>query len=73
MKNDNQEKYLKYLKKYYNNDSNEFDNVINKFRKNSYNTSGTLELYILSIIVDIRIVVYNNYNNVIELYLIGYL
>ena len=49
----------------------EFENTINKFRKNFYNTSGKLELYILSIIIDLRIVVYNNYNNVIELYLNG--
>ena len=71
IKNDNKEKYLKYLKKYFNDDVNEFENVINKFRKNSYNTSGNLELYILSFIIDTRIVVYNNYNNVIELYLNG--
>jgi hypothetical protein len=69
--NDNKEKYLKYLKKYFNNDVNEFENTINKFRKNSYNNSGNLELYILSFIIDTRIVVYNNYNNVIELYLNG--
>jgi hypothetical protein len=71
IKNDNKEKYLKYLKKYFNNDPNEFENVVNKFRKNYYNTSGNLELYILSFIIDTRIVVYNNYNNVIELYLNG--
>ena len=45
--------------------------MVNKFRKNYYNTSGNLELYILSFIIDTRIVVYNNYNNVIELYLNG--
>jgi len=71
MKNENQDKYLKYLKKYYNNNPDEFNNIVNKFRKNTFNTTGTLELYILSLIIDIRIVVYNNYNNVIELYLNG--
>jgi hypothetical protein len=71
IKNENQDKYLKYLKKYYNNDSTQFENYINKFRKNSFNINSNLELYILSFIIDTRIVVYNNFNNVIELYLNG--
>jgi phage baseplate assembly protein W len=52
-------------------DENEFEIAINRFRKNSYNSENNLELYILSFIIDIRIVVYNNYNIIIGLYLNG--
>jgi len=71
IKNENHDNYIKYLKKYYNNDENEFRIAINRFRKNSYNSENNLELYILSFIIDTRIVVYNNYNIVIGLYLNG--
>jgi hypothetical protein len=71
IKNENQEKYIKYLKKYFNNNEVEFNNTLNKYRKQSYNTTGKLELYILSFIIDTRIVVYNNFNVVIGLYLNG--
>ena len=57
--------------KYFKNNIGYFNEVISKFRKNSYNTDGKLELYILSFILDNRIVIYNNYNNVIGLYLQG--
>jgi hypothetical protein len=66
IKNDN-----KYIKKYFKNNNNFFDSTINKFRKSSYNTDGTLELYILSFIIDYRIVVYNNYNKIQYIYLQG--
>lgn len=65
------EKFNKYLIKYYNNDETKFNDSINRFRKNSYNTNGKLELYILSLIIPIRIVVLNNYSTVTGLYLQG--
>ncbi len=71
IKNENQEKYFKYIKKYFNNNEADFTDALNKYRKQSYNTDGKLELYILSFIVDTRIVVYNNFNVVIGLYLNG--
>ena len=61
----------KYIKQYFKNNNNFFDSTINKFRKSSYNTDGILELYILSFIIDYRIVVYNNYNNIQYIYLQG--
>ena len=70
-KNDNNDKYSKYLEKYYDNDKNFFDSSLNKFRKHSYNTDCKLELLVLSLIIDYRIVVYNNFNNVIYLFLQG--
>jgi hypothetical protein len=70
-KNENNEKYKKYLQKYFNNNNNFFNSALNKFRKQSYNTDCKLELLVLSLITEYRIVVYNNYNNVILLYLQG--
>jgi hypothetical protein len=67
----NNNKYEKYLSKYFKSNTNFFDSTINKFRKQSYNTDGKLELYILSFLLDYRIVVYNNYNNVQYLFLQG--
>ena len=66
---DNNKKYDKYISKYFNNNKNFFDSALNKFRKQSYNTDCKLELFILSLITDYRIVVYNNYYNVIYLFL----
>ncbi len=71
IKNENNEKYLKYIKKYFNNNEFEFNDALNKYRKQTYNTDGKLELYILSFVIDTRIVVYNNFNVVIGLYLNG--
>ena len=67
----NHNKYEKYLEKYFKNKTNFFDSTLNKFRKQSYNTDGKLELYILSFLLDYRIVVYNNYNNILYLFLQG--
>jgi hypothetical protein len=55
------------------NQKSEKINSINfdKFRKQSYNTDCKLELLILSLLTDYRIVVYNNYYTVIYLYLQG--
>jgi len=68
---ENNEKYNKYISKYFDNDKNFFDSALNKFRKQPYNTDCKLELLILSFITDYRIVVYNNYYNVIYLFLQG--
>jgi len=65
------EKFNKYIIKYYNNDETKFNDSINRFRKNAYNTNSKLELYILSLIIPVRIVVLNNYSNIIGLYLQG--
>jgi hypothetical protein len=67
----NNKKYEKYLEKYFNNNTNFFDSTLNKFKKQSYNTDGKIELYILSFLLDYRIVVYNNYNNILYLFLQG--
>jgi hypothetical protein len=45
--------------------------ILNQIIKYSHNTNGEIELTILSKIFNIRIVVYNNFNNVIALYLQG--
>jgi len=70
-KNDNLSKYHKYLEKYFGNDKSFFDSSLNKFRKQSYNTNCKLELLILSLLTDYRIVVYDNYYKVIYLFLQG--
>ena len=64
----------KYLTKYFKTpqaDDNFFDSTLNKFRKSSYNTDGKMELFILSHLIPIPIVVYDNFNNVKYLYLQG--
>ena len=45
--------------------------ALSKLRKLSYNTDCKLELYVLSLLTDYRIVIYNNYFSVINLYLNG--
>jgi hypothetical protein len=71
IKNEDKKKYDKYLNKFFNNNQNFFESALNKFRKSVYNTDGILELYILSFITNYRIVVYDNYNNVVFLFLQG--
>ena len=61
----------KYLKKYFKDENNFFESALNKFRKSSFNTDGIVELYILSYLIDIPIVVYDNYSNVKYLFLQG--
>jgi hypothetical protein len=61
----------KYLKKYLKEDDNFFESTLNKFRKSSYNTDGKMELYILSLIIPVPIVVYDNYSNVKYIFLQG--
>ena len=45
--------------------------MLNKFRKTSFNTDGKVELFILSHIIDIPIIVYDNYSNVKYIFLQG--
>ena len=54
----------KYLEKYFKNEHNFFESTLNKFRKTSFNTDGKVELFILSHLIPIPIVVYDNYSNV---------
>ena len=61
----------KYLEKYFKNDKNFFESSLNKFRKLSYNTDGKVELFILSHLINIPIVIYDNYSNVKYIYLQG--
>ena len=61
----------KFLEKRFPIKSNFFESVLNKFRKNIFNTDGKIELYVLSYIFDKPIVVYNNYNKIVQLYYHG--
>ena len=61
----------KYLEKYFKNDKNFFESSLNKFRKLSYNTDGKVELFILSHLINIPIVIYDNYSNVKYIYMQG--
>lgn len=61
----------KYLEKYFSNDGNFFESTLNKFRKTSFNTDGKVELFILSHLIPIPIVVYDNYSNVKYIFLQG--
>ena len=61
----------KYLEKYFKNETNFFESTLNKFRKTSFNTDGKVELYILSHMIPIPIVVYDNYSNIKYIFLQG--
>ena len=60
-----------YLKKYFKNEQNFFESTLNKFRKTSFNTDGKVELFILSHLIQIPIVVYDNYSNIKYIFLQG--
>ena len=61
-----------FIKKNFIKDNNNFfDTIINKFRKNIINTDGKIELFILSHLIPIPIIVYDNYSNVKYLYMQG--
>lgn len=64
LNNQNNEEINKFLINYFKDDDNFFESTINKFRKSSYNTDGKVELYILSHLTDLPIVVYDNFLNV---------
>uniref|UniRef100_A0A6C0EDD6 Early transcription factor VETF large subunit n=1 Tax=viral metagenome TaxID=1070528 RepID=A0A6C0EDD6_9ZZZZ len=72
-KNDNinSNEIKKYLKKYFKNNDNFFESTLNKFRKTSLNTDGLIELYILSYLINLPIIVYDNYSNVKSIFLQG--
>ncbi len=61
----------KYLEKYFKNETNFFESTLNKFRKTSFNTDGKVELFILSYLLPIPIVVYDNYSNVKYIFMQG--
>ena len=69
--NKNSQSFSKYLKDYFKDDDNFFESAINKFRKSSFNTDGKIELFVLSHLIDIPIVVYDNFSNVKYIFLQG--
>jgi hypothetical protein len=71
LNNKNSPEINKFLIKYFKDDENFFESTINKFRKSSYNTDGKVELYILSHLIDLPIVVYDNFSNVKYIFLQG--
>lgn len=71
LNNQNNPEINKFLIKYFKDDDNFFESTINKFRKSSYNTDGKVELYILSHLIDLPIVVYDNFSNVKYIFLQG--
>ena len=68
MKNKENTKLIKELKDFFKNESDFFESTINKFRKTNINTTGEVELTILSYIFDYPIIVYNNYNQLIHIF-----
>ena len=60
-----------FLEKYFKNNDNFFESAINKYKKSGSNTDGKMELYVLSYIIPKPIVLYDNFSNVIGLYLQG--
>ena len=69
--NRNNPEVNKYLINYFKDEDNFFESTINKFRKSSFNTDGKVELFILSYLIDLPIVVYDNYSNIKYLFLQG--
>ena len=67
----NDVKINQYLEKYFKNEDNFFESTLNKFRKTTLNTDGKVELFILSHIIDIPIIVYDNYSNIKYIFLQG--
>jgi len=61
----------KYLIHYFKDEENFFESTLNKFRKSSFNTDGKVELFILSHLIDIPIVVYDNFSKIKYIYLQG--
>jgi hypothetical protein len=69
--NKNNQEINKYLINYFKDEENFFESAINKFRKSSYNTDGKIELFILSYLTDLPIVIYDNFSNVKYIFLQG--
>jgi len=68
MKNKDNSKLMKDLKDFFKNERDFFESSINKFRKTNINTTGEVELTILSYVFDYPILVYNNYNQLINIF-----
>ena len=60
--------FVNTIGKTFKNSKNFFKSAINKFRKNSVNTNGEAELFVLSYLFKHPIVVFDNYGNVIRIY-----
>ena len=58
------ENIIKYITKIFKNNDNIFESALNKFRKTLYNTDGKIELFILSHLIELPILIYDNYSNV---------
>ena len=71
LNNKNNEEINKFLIKYFKDDDNFFESTINKFRKSSYNTDGKVELFVISHLIDLPIVIYDNFSNVKYIFLQG--
>ena len=69
--NKNNHDINKYLINYFKDNENFFESTINKFRKSSVNTDGKVELFILSHLIDLPIVVYDNFSNIKYIFLQG--
>ena len=62
--NKNNKKISDEIKSYFKNKDGFFDSAINKFRKSNINSTGKIELLILSYIFDHPIIVTDNYNKI---------
>ena len=60
-----------FLEKHFKTSENFFESTLNKYKKSGANTNGKIELYVLSHIIPKPIVIYDNFSNVIGLYLQG--
>ena len=69
IKNKNNKNFSSEIKEYFSDKDDFFETTLNKFRKTSINTSGVIELLILSYVFDTYpIIVYNNFNDVIYIF-----
>jgi hypothetical protein len=71
IQNNTEPKILQYVQKYFKKTDSFFDSTLNKFRKSQFNTDGHIELFVLSHIIDVPIIVYDNYSNIKYIYLQG--
>jgi len=69
--NRNNQVVKQYLASYFKDDSNFFESTLNKFRKSSFNTDGKVELFILSHLIDVPIIIYDNFSNIKYIFLQG--
>ena len=64
-------KFSKFINKQFPKKKNYFSSNLNKFIKKTVNTDGSIELYILSILYDFPIILFDKYNNIFKVYLQG--